>query len=728
LIVFLLFFLGGFSPVLADFAPGKIIVKFKPGIVEIPRGMRAAGITVAKVKAASVSALNTKHGVFKIKQLYKDALENRPDWTQLENHYVIYFPKDKKVSKVAEDFKKDPSVVSATSSSILRAFAVTPNDPRYSSQYGLTNIRAPQAWDRTTGSSSIVVAVLDTGINDAHEDFAGRIDSRGKDYVNDDNDPADDYGHGTAVAGVIGAATNNGVGVAGVDWQAKILPIKVLDSLGNGEMDHILDGIAYANSLGVEVMNMSFGQYFTDSGLEQRCLEAYQNGVVLVAAAGNGNVDTRSYPAAYSSVMAIAAVDASDVRSYWGQIDPVTGKPQASNYGDWVDVSAPGSGIWSTHRNGGYASNNGTSFSAPFVAGVAALIKAATPGMTNQQIMERIIDTADNIDALQQAEYQGKLGSGRMNAADAVAGVTADISSPTDGEYVKGTVSVNGQASGWNFSSYEVWALRNGTPEVNINSSNTAVNAGLLGSWDTTGKNGAYTIELKVYATGAASDEAEVSVFVDNTPPEAAITSPATGATLSGKTTITGAAKDQYFERYVLEYGAGTSPTSYQSLTQSYSPVDGGVLATWETSGLSGDYTLRLTAYDMVGTSTSTSLPVYIQSTSVADKGVEAQAGLPPTFALPNPFDRSQSQDAKVIFSYSLSGNFNTKIYLFDMGGNLIWQKSYVAGENGGKAGENNPTWSGQDLFGGRVPNGIYFYQVVAGGRVIARGKMVVLN
>ena len=724
--------MGHWSLAYADYVPGQIMVKFKPGIVKIPKGLRVAGVKAASVLAASVRDLNAKYGIVEIEQLYQKALEIRPDWTHLEDDFVLYFPEDKNVLKVVGDYRDDPNVASASPCSIVRAFNLTPNDPLFiSSQYGLSNIKAPQAWDSTTGESSVVIAVLDTGIKADHEDFAGRIDSRGGwDFVNDDNNPADDYGHGTAVSGVAAAATNNNKGVAGVDWGAKIFPVKVLNSLGIGYMPDILQGIQYASAAGVEIINMSFGQYQHDPSLQSACTDAYNNGIVLVAAAGNGNVEWETYPAYYSGVLAVVAVDQGDIRSYWGGFDPETFRPQASNYGTWVDVSAPGSVIWTTilstaGRSGLYYAWNGTSFASPFVAGLAGLIKALRPTLSNQEIMDTIIDTADDIDGLNAPEFAGKLGSGRINAYRAVGGVIGRITSPAENAYIKGSVDICGTAAGWDFSDYRLEVLKNGALALTLEASLISIESGVLGTWDTLGYNAEYTLRLRVFSNSSDTEEVEVVVFVDNVTPEAEISSPSQGSSVEGRVTIVGTAEDEFFERYLLEYGEGASPSQFERIRESYNPVDGGTLADWETAGLEGIYTIRLKVYDKADTSATQSIQVNISSLPPT-KEAEPQSGLPLTFALPNPFDRNNTSE--ITFNYVLEGNFNTKIYLFDLSGNLIWQKSYLAGENGAKSGENNPPWNGTDLYGRRVPNGVYIYQVVADRKVIAKGKVIVLN
>ncbi len=715
--------LASFSSAFAPLDKDKFIIKFKPGAVK--KVIKASGVEVPTVTTASLKALNAKHKAVKIRQLYREALRIRPDWKHLENYYVIETPKQRNPKAVARDYKKDPNVISAKESSIVYAFDVTPNDPEFSKQYGLTNISAPQAWDRTKGTSEVIIAVLDTGIDTDHEDFSGRIDSRGKDFVNGDNNPEDDFGHGTAVSGVLGAVTNNGKGVAGVDWNAKILPIKVLDNAGRGFMSDILDGIQYANALGVDVMNMSFGQYSDDEDLMRDCQDAYDNGIVLIAAAGNGNVDWPAYPAYYSFVMAVAAVDSADKRSIWTGFDPETGKQQASNYGDWVDISAPGTSIWSTHMGGDYlGSNNGTSLACPFVSGLASLLKSVNPDLTNEQIVNKIMESADNIDSLNPG-YAGKLGAGRINAYSVVSGLIARISTPEAGSYLKGSVDIYGTATAWDFSQYILEAYQGSSFVVTVETSTTSLESAKLATWDTTGLNGEYILRLKVLTATSASEEAEKSFYVDNTDPVASISSPLNGANINDGIAVTGSAKDQYFDYYTLEYGAGSAPTSYELIEKSYVAVDAGALASWETSGLEGVYGLRLRVYDKADRISSQTLSVNVLSVTPT-REVGPVAGLPLTYTLPNPFDRTATSE--VTFNYYLEGNFNTQIFLFDLSGNLLWRRNYITGTDGGKSGANSPSWDGNDFSGSNVPTGVYLYQVIAEQKVIARGKIVILN
>jgi subtilisin family serine protease len=700
--------------------------------------------------AASVNALVAKYAVGEMKQLYAEALKIRPDWQHLANDYLVTLPATRDVQAVAREFNKDANVLSAGPDYRVRAFEITPNDPYYPQQWGLPQIQANRAWEKTTGTSEILVAVLDTGLNYNHEDFVGRVNlAYAKDFVNDDNDPLDDYGHGTAISGVIGAVSNNGKGVAGLDWNCKILPIKVLDSTGSGMVSTISAALAYiaglkSTGVNIAVANLSLGQYNTGvdhyveenpSSLRDRCQDVCDQGTVLVAAAGNGGVDWNTYPAFYPTVLAVAATDNTDKRSVWTGIDPETGRTQASNYSRkgvagyadnlWVDVAGPGSGIYTTDKNGSYSSGwNGTSLASPYVAALAGLIRGLNPGMSVAGIMAQVRDTADNIDTVNPL-YAGKLGSGRINCYRALAGVISDVSAPKAGAYLKGTVDISGTAAGWNFRSFQLEALRGASVEVAIASSFVSVESGRLGLWDTTGRNGEYTLRLRVITNDLTSSDASVAVIVDNTSPEVAISAPAPSAVMGGRITISGKATDDYLDHYELEYGAGLDPSSYRPIGTYYSSVESGVLGTWESSGLSGVYTIRLTAYDRGGSSSSAGVLIQV-SLVTPTKEVEPQAGLPLTYALPNPFNLSTTTETAIV--YDLKGNFDTTVYLFDLNGNLIWSKSYTAGDNGGKSGMNNPGWNGQNLFSERVPNGVYFYQVSADKKVIGRGKIIVLN
>jgi subtilisin family serine protease len=237
----------------------------------------------------------------------------------------------------------------------------TPDDPGWSDQYGLRRIRAPQGWDQDTGSAAVVIAILDTGVALGHPDLKVKI-VPGYDFVNDDSSPKDDNGHGTHVAGIAAASTDNGFGMAGVSWGAKIMPIKVLGPTGSGSYANVAAGMIWAVDHGARVLNLSLGGTTHSTVLRDAVNYAHGKGAVTIAAAGNGGSSFVLYPARFPHVLAIAATDQTNTRAGF------------SNYGPQIDLSAPGLSIWSTELGGGFSYRDGTSASTPFVSGLAAIL------------------------------------------------------------------------------------------------------------------------------------------------------------------------------------------------------------------------------------------------------------------------------------------------------------------------------------------------------------------
>ncbi|MFQ6097815.1 MAG: S8 family peptidase, partial [Armatimonadota bacterium] len=324
-----------------------------------------------------------------------------------------------------------------------------PNDPRFAEQYGLGNIEAPAAWDTATGCPEVVIAVLDTGVNLTHEDLQaniwqnldetpnngvdddgnGKVDDRfGWDFVDNDNDPdtEDNSGngdkHGTHVAGIAAAIGNNGVGVAGVVWQCKIMSVRVLNASGNGTNAGVMDGIVYAAQNGAHVINLSIGGGYS-AAMQSAIDFAYDRDVVICVALGNDGEEITTSQSTWQSpvcndgtpgvdnkILGVAAVDRFDIKPGW------------SNYSaaySFCDVSAPGVDVLSTWWPSGYGIISGTSMATPHVAGLAAMLRCQFPSDTNAEIMARIRGSADNIDAANPA-VAGKLGTGRINAFNAL--------------------------------------------------------------------------------------------------------------------------------------------------------------------------------------------------------------------------------------------------------------------------------------------------------------------
>ena len=315
----------------------------------------------------------------------------------------------------------------------------SPNDPDYSQQWALSKINAPAAWNVTTGTVAITIAIVDTGIDLGHPDLAtkiwtnpGEIPANGLD--DDDNGKVDDvhgwhffspgedafiqddHGHGTHVAGIAAATTDNGIGVAGVAWGARVMSVKVLDSGGIGSYSSIAAGIVYAADEGAKIINLSLGGAPSSPTLCQAATYATAAGALVVAATGNTGGPVL-YPAACDHVLAVAATDRADQRADF------------SNLGPQVDLAAPGVDIYSTwYQSGlqasGYFTKSGTSMATPQVAGVAALVWSRWPTWTPDQVAQRLLDTALDLGEPGWDVYSGW---GRLDAANAVTAPVAPV-------------------------------------------------------------------------------------------------------------------------------------------------------------------------------------------------------------------------------------------------------------------------------------------------------------
>ena len=295
--------------------------------------------------------------------------------------------------------------------------ARTPNDSHYSYQWGLPQVNAPAAWGQSTGAG-VTIAVVDTGVDLNHPDLAGKIVS-GWDFVNGNSTPQDDHGHGTHVAGIAAATTNNSLGVAGLGWDAKVMPVKVLDSEGSGYDSDVAEGITWAVNHGARVINLSLSGEGWSQTLQDATDYAFSHGALVVAAAGNCgdptnypcvNYNPVIYPAANPNVLAVGATTSSDIRASF------------SEYGYFVDVTAPGYSIYSTVWNDTYTSMSGTSMASPLVAGLASLVWARKPTLSNAQVANVIMSTAHDLGP---SGRDDQYGYGRVDAAAAVSAASS---------------------------------------------------------------------------------------------------------------------------------------------------------------------------------------------------------------------------------------------------------------------------------------------------------------
>lgn len=382
------------------------------------------------------------------------------------------------VARALATYRADARVASADPDYVVRVDA-TPNDPRFAdgSLWGLHNvgqsggtpdadIDAPEAWDVTTGDPATIVAVIDTGVDYRHPDLAANMwvntreipgngrdddgngyadDVYGYDFYNNDPDPMDDHGHGTHVAGTIGAVGNNGIGVVGVAWNVKIMALKFLGASGSGSLSDAIRALDYAVANGATISNNSYGGDGYSQAFADALERARAAGHIFVTSAGNAGRDidaSPTYPASFTNdnVITVAATDRND------------GRASFSNYGAVsVDLGAPGSGILSTYKGGGYATMSGTSMASPHVAGVVALVRGRHRDWTYRQVIDKVLSSVDPV-----ASMAGKtVTGGRLNAAKAVADLPPPPPPPpastTVASYTfeRGGPGTPGDAQGW---------------------------------------------------------------------------------------------------------------------------------------------------------------------------------------------------------------------------------------------------------------------------------------
>jgi subtilisin family serine protease len=391
--------------------PGEILVKFAP--------------TAPADKAATVFATN--------------GLQSVRHFAPIDVHVCRVAPGGD-VETALRTCRADNAVVYAEPNYIYTA-SRTPNDPRFAELWGLqaaadADIDAPEAWDAQTGAAQVLVAIIDTGVDYRHEDLRANIwsnpgesgggretngrdddgngfvdDVHGWDFAGDDNDPMDDNGHGSHVAGTIAAAGDNRTGVVGVNWRASIMGCKFLDANGSGSAADAIEAILYAAGRGARVLNNSWGGGGFSQALRDAIEFARQQNAVFVAAAGNESRDNDafpSYPASYevANVLSIAASDRADALASFSNRGKST-----------VDLAAPGVEVLSTTPGNRYQAFSGTSMATPHASGVAALLVAQAPQSTYQEILIRMAGSVDPLPAFTDATWSG----GRLNAAAALA-------------------------------------------------------------------------------------------------------------------------------------------------------------------------------------------------------------------------------------------------------------------------------------------------------------------
>jgi subtilisin family serine protease len=404
----------------AEYAPDKILLKLKP--------QNSGGLSVQSASDSALSGILANYGQTELRQAYQGpraagqgfAVQSSAD-NPLPNWYVAEYARAVDVEDLVARLQNDPAVEYAEPVYICRPEEIQPNDPFYAQQDYLRQINAPSGWEIFTGSAAVKIAVIDSGVQLDHPDLREKI-LPGWDCLDEDNDPSPDpaysaYQHGTIVAGLAAAAGNNGQGVAGVDWRAKIIPLKVFgQNPRSGQYDVLANAIILAADLGADVINLSLSGPSFSQYEKEAVAYAASRGVILVAAMGNSNGDTPldavRYPAAFAEVIAVGSVDSRNQLSGFS----VRGRGAQT-----VELLAPGENIYSTYAGGSYASGgSGTSYAAPLVSGLAALLKGQNPQLRAGQIRQLLRDTSEDLGA---AGYDPLYGFGLINVARALRGV-----------------------------------------------------------------------------------------------------------------------------------------------------------------------------------------------------------------------------------------------------------------------------------------------------------------
>lgn len=333
--------------------------------------------------------------------------------------------REEALERKIQALEREPAVESAGYNYIVEP-QWTPNDPRFDDQWNLGKINAPRAWEYSRGRE-VDIAVVDSGIDQDHPDL-GKVSGQ-IDFVEGDSTADDDNGHGTHVAGIAGALTGNGTGVAGAGPSCRLLIAKVLGADNTGTLEDVIDGILWSADNGAEVINLSLGHYGASTAEEDAVNYAWNSGAVVVGAAGNDDTSQRFYPAAYPRAIAVSATTRDDRRAGF------------SNYGGWVDLAAPGTSILSTVP-GGYDYLGGTSMAAPHVSALAGLISAQ--GYSAGQIRNRMEATAADLGP------DGKdvgFGHGRIDAYRAAYRAYKQV---VDNDSSRFSASGNWSVSSWN--------------------------------------------------------------------------------------------------------------------------------------------------------------------------------------------------------------------------------------------------------------------------------------
>lgn len=539
----------------SPFVPGRVLVQFR---AETQLGRRAEMIAESGARVASpIAGLQV---------------------------YVLELPEGADEENLLRSLKSRPEVEFAELDRILPPAQIAPDDPWYANwEWQLRKIECPAAWLTSTGNSLVTIAVLDTGVDGAHEDLATKM-VPGWNVFDNNSDARDVNGHGTLVAGTAAAASNNGRGVASIAWGCRIMPIRISDTSGLAYYSTMASGLIWAADHGARVANLSY-RASTSSTVATAAQYFQSKGGVVTVAAGNEGVFDSSSDNPY--VLTVGATDSNDQLYSW------------SNTGSNLDIVAPG-WAYTTVRSGGYSAASGTSFAAPIVAGVAALVISVNPSLSGADVQNMLKQSANDLGA---GGWDTSFGWGRVNAAHAMSLATGgggsgdltpptvSLTSPAANTVVSGNVSIQASASD-NVGVVSVSASVDGV------SLGTDSSAPYGFSWGTSAfSNGAHTLTATAQDgagnTASRSIVVNVNNFGDTVPPVVAITSPSNGGAVSGNVSVVVASTDNVGVSRVELYVDGL-------LTSASASAPFGMR--WNARrAAAGIHTLRCRAYDAAG-------------------------------------------------------------------------------------------------------------------------------
>ncbi len=514
------------------YTPGELIVRLRPD-----------------VPSKQLDALSKKLGAVSVSPVFSPTT-SAGQHPLLRRNYLIQFPAAWALEPLRQRYARHPAIEAVEMNRLNRPCAeIVPNDPNYGEQWNLAVMNMPQAWNIEQGTPAVTVAVVDGGVDMQHPEFRSQlwqnageiprngIDDDGNGYVDDingwdfsdaptlpgsgdwtvrDNAPEDEIGHGTHVSGIIAAAANNGIGIAGIAWRCRLMPLRADFKYGGGgylQNDDVAAAIVYAADNGAQVINMSWGDTVNAFIIEDAIAYAHARGCVLVAAAGNNGAVGSWYPAGLKTVISVAGIDAE--RQLY--ID--------SNFGATIDIAAPGDEILSTDLNGRYQKSSGTSMAAAHVSGVAALVLSANPDYTNAEIQATLIRTAGPL------FISNLVGAGLVDASGALTAST-ELIAQIDAHQMKAqgpessdieNIEIFGSAGGIGFTEY--W-LEYGIGEVPdlwfpLETVQTKPKFNIcLYKWDTSGlSEGRYTVRISVKSENGDIKRDRTVVEVDRIVP-----------------------------------------------------------------------------------------------------------------------------------------------------------------------------------------------------------------